>query len=55
MATVNDKPLRLNHDLTRRQIDLLLQGGVVNWLRERLGADRNHRRRSLERRPIERE
>jgi len=38
MATVNDKPLRLNHDLTRRQIDLLLQGGVVNWLRERLGA-----------------
>jgi aconitate hydratase len=38
MATVNDKPLRLNHDLTRRQIDLLLQGGVINWLRERLGA-----------------
>jgi len=37
-AHVNGKPLRLKHDLSRRQIDLLLQGGVINWLRERIGA-----------------
>jgi aconitate hydratase len=37
-ASVNGKPLRLKHNLSLRQIDLLLQGGVINWLRERLGA-----------------
>src|SRR4051812_12672672 len=28
----------LHHDLSPRQVDLLLAGGVVNWLRRRLGA-----------------
>ncbi|MGY2052048.1 aconitate hydratase [Methylobacterium sp. JK268] len=38
-ARVNDgaRTLRLRHDLSPRQIDLLLKGGVINWLRERLG------------------
>jgi predicted aconitate hydratase len=35
-AKVNGKPLHLRHDLSPRQIQLLLQGGVINWLRERL-------------------
>ena len=29
--------LRLCHDLSPRQIDVLLRGGVINWLRERIG------------------
>src|SRR3954467_10640130 len=29
--------IALQHDLSPRQVDLLLSGGVINWLRERLG------------------
>ena len=28
----------VRHDLSPRQVDLLLAGGVVNWLRKRLAA-----------------
>ena len=35
-ASVNGRPLRLRHDLSNRQIELLLRGGVINWLRERI-------------------
>jgi aconitate hydratase len=28
----------LHQDLSRRQVDLLLSGGVINWLRHRLAA-----------------
>ena len=35
-ASVNGRPLRLRHDLSSRQIELLLRGGVINWLRERI-------------------
>jgi aconitate hydratase len=38
-ATINGKPLQLRHDLSARQIDLLLRGGVINWLRERIGSE----------------
>ncbi|ACL57726.1 aconitate hydratase [Methylobacterium nodulans] len=40
-ASVNhgQRQIRLRHDLSSRQIELLLKGGVINWLRERLGAD----------------
>jgi aconitate hydratase len=31
--------IALRHDLSRRQVDLLLSGGVINWLRERLAPD----------------
>jgi aconitate hydratase len=37
VASINAKPVRLRHDLSARQIELLLQGGVINWLRERIG------------------
>ncbi|MDQ4060615.1 MAG: aconitate hydratase [Pseudomonadota bacterium] len=33
-----DRTIALRHDLSPRQVDLLLSGGVVNWLRERLAA-----------------
>ncbi|WP_336491002.1 aconitate hydratase [Methylobacterium nigriterrae] len=41
VASVNrgQRQVRLRHDLSRRQIELLLKGGVINWLRERLGAN----------------
>ena len=37
-AAINsgDRSVRLVHDLSPRQIDILLAGGVINWLRERL-------------------
>ena len=41
MAKINGKPLQLRHDLSARQIDLLLQGGVINWLRERIGTEKS--------------
>ncbi len=28
--------IQLRHDLSRRQIELLLRGGVINWLRDRM-------------------
>ena len=31
--------IQLRHDLSRRQIELLLRGGVINWLRERVDAE----------------
>jgi hypothetical protein len=30
--------ITLRHDLSPRQLDLLLAGGVINWLRERLAS-----------------
>ncbi|MGE0622845.1 MAG: aconitate hydratase [Pseudomonadales bacterium] len=33
-----DVPLKLEHQLSRRQVDILLAGGLVNWLRPRLSA-----------------
>jgi aconitate hydratase len=41
IAAINGKPLQLRHDLSARQIDLLLQGGVINWLRERIGTEKS--------------
>jgi aconitate hydratase len=32
----NGREILLHHDLSPRQIDLLLVGGVINWLRQRL-------------------
>jgi aconitate hydratase len=32
----NGRTIALRHDLSPRQLDLLLGGGVINWLRERL-------------------
>lgn len=32
------REIRLRHDLSPRQLDLLLNGGVINWLRQRLAA-----------------
>ena len=39
-ATVNRgrSTVRMRHDLSARQIALLLKGGVINWLRERNAA-----------------
>jgi aconitate hydratase len=31
-----DTTVALRHDLSKRQVDLLLSGGVINWLRDRL-------------------
>jgi aconitate hydratase len=31
-------PVRLRHSLSSRQVELLLAGGVINWLRDRLAA-----------------
>ena len=33
------RTIALRHDLSPRQLDLLLAGGVINWLRERLAPD----------------
>lgn len=30
--------IRLRHDLSPRQIEVLLEGGVINWVRARLAA-----------------
>ena len=32
-----DRELRLRHDLSKRQLDVLLVGGVINWVRSRRG------------------
>lgn len=37
-AAAGGRMLRLRHDLSPRQLDLLLSGGVINWLRERIAA-----------------
>ena len=34
-----DNTIVLRHELSQRQVDLLLSGGVINWLRERLALD----------------
>ena len=31
----SDKPIRLRHTLSGRQIDILLEGGAINWRRSR--------------------
>ncbi|ACA19995.1 aconitate hydratase [Methylobacterium sp. 4-46] len=38
VARVGGRRITLRHDLSPRQIALLLGGGVINWLRERLAA-----------------
>ena len=35
------RALALRHDLSPRQVGLLLAGGVINWLRSRLGSGRS--------------
>lgn len=37
-ANVGGRGIRLRHELSPRQMDLLLAGGVINWLRARLAA-----------------
>ncbi|HKM64115.1 MAG TPA: hypothetical protein VJY39_16660 [Acidisphaera sp.] len=32
------RPVALRHDLSQRQIDILLAGGIINWLRAHLGS-----------------
>jgi len=36
--TSSARTIALHHTLSARQLDLLLAGGVINWLRERLVA-----------------
>lgn len=39
-ATLRGKDtIRLTHGLSPRQVEVLLAGGVINWLRARLGKD----------------
>ena len=38
-AHVRGREIRMRHDLTARQIELLRVGGVINWLRERTGTE----------------
>ena len=33
-ATIGGHPVTLCHDLSPRQLDVLLAGGVINWLRQ---------------------
>ena len=37
-ATIGGRTLALRHDLSPRQLDVLLQGGVINWLRQAVAA-----------------
>ena len=37
-ATIGGRPVALRHDLSPRQLDVLLQGGVINWLRDKIAA-----------------
>ncbi len=36
-ARIDDRAVALVHDLSERQIDILLAGGIIKWLRARLG------------------
>lgn len=38
-ARVRGREIALRHDLSDRQIEVLLAGGVINWLRARLGTE----------------
>jgi len=38
-ARVGDRAITLRHDLSERQIGILLEGGIINWLRARLSKD----------------
>ena len=31
--------IRLRHGLSPRQVEVLLEGGVINWLRARIGTE----------------
>ena len=31
----SDEPIRVYHELTERHLDILLEGGVINWVRKR--------------------
>ena len=37
-ATIGGRAVTLRHDLSARQLDVLLQGGVINWLRHEIAA-----------------
>lgn len=37
MSLTLAKQLTLNHGLSRRQIDVVLAGGLIQWMRRRLG------------------
>ena len=37
-AMVGGRAVTLNHDLSPRQLDVLLEGGVINWLRQSMAA-----------------
>ena len=36
-ARIDERAVALRHDLSQRQIDILLAGGIINWLRTHLG------------------
>lgn len=38
IAMVGDRAVTLEHDLSPRQLDVLLEGGVINWLRQSMAA-----------------
>ena len=38
VAVAGGDQLTVRHDLSPRQVDLLLQGGLINWMRARLGS-----------------
>ena len=37
-AWIGGRQVMLHHDLSPRQLDVLLQGGVINWLRQKIAA-----------------
>ena len=37
-AEVGGRPITLKHELSPRQVDVLLACGVINWLRQRVAA-----------------
>ncbi|MGB8714832.1 MAG: hypothetical protein WCD66_00550, partial [Rhodanobacteraceae bacterium] len=37
-TTGNGKTLKLKHQLSARQVEVLLAGGLINWMRERQAA-----------------
>jgi len=36
-ARVGERSVIVRQDLSQRQIDIMLAGGIINWLRARLG------------------
>lgn len=44
-ARVEGRSIRLIHEMSPRQLDILLEGGVINWVRARQGHPQGSRRR----------